>query len=401
MTVPPPVRDYPFEMADIGVSPLYARLQREEPMSRVQLPYGEPSWLAVRHADVKLVMTDPRFSRAIAQGLNQPRLRRQSTGDGIMGMDPPDHTRLRRLVGKAFTARRMNQMRDGVRGLAESLVDGLVARHAKGEPADVVEDFARLLPVNVICDLLGVPFEDRHVFRRWTEGVTNDETAKADVLFDIGGELDDYMAALVAERRKEPTDDLLGALVFARDNGDKLTDNELIVLAGAGLLTGGVETVASALPSFVYTLLTRPGLLEQLRAEPGLMPTAVEELLRYVPINTAAMFARYALEDVWVGDTLVRTGEPVLTALHAANRDPEVFDDPETIDLARAHNPHVTFGHGPHHCIGAQLARMELQESLTALLTRLPEIRLDGGPEAVEWKFGVIVRGPSALNITW
>ncbi|MEU5164579.1 cytochrome P450 [Streptomyces sp. NPDC020875] len=401
MTVPPTVRDYPFEMADIGVSPLYERLQREEPMSRVRLPYGEPSWLAVRHADVKLVMTDPRFSREIAQGLDQPRLRRQSTGDGIMGMDPPDHTRLRRLVGKAFTARRMNQMRDGVRGLAESLVDGLIAKHDKGEPADIVEDFARLLPVNVICDLLGVPFEDRHVFRVWTEGVTNDETAKADVLFDIGGELDDYMAALVAERRKEPTDDLLGALVFARDNGDKLTDNELIVLAGAGLLTGGVETVAAALPSFVYTLLTRPGLMERLRAEPDLMPTAVEELLRYVPINTAAMFARYALEDVWVGDTLVRTGEPVLAALHAANRDPDVFDDPETIDLARAHNPHVTFGHGPHHCIGAQLARMELQESLTALLTRLPEIRLDGGPEAVEWKFGVIVRGPAALRITW
>ncbi|MGW8984837.1 cytochrome P450 [Streptomyces parvus] len=392
------IRDYPFDMEDISVSAQYARLREDEPMSRVRLPFGEPSWLATRYDDVKLVMTDPRFSRAIAQGLDQPRLRSQLVGDGIMGMDPPDHTRLRKLVGKAFTARRMEKMRAEVRGLASRIVDDMVAG---GQSADIVEDFARLLPVTVICDLLGVPFEDRHVFRRWTEGVTNDETAKADVLFEIGGELDDYMAGLVAQRRKEPTDDLLGALVYARDNGDKLDDTELIALAGAGLLTGGVETVASALPSFVYTLLTRPELLKQLREEPELLPTAVEELLRYVPINTSAMFARYALEDVWFRDTLVRTGDPVLPALHAANRDPEVFDDPETIDLARAHNPHVTFGHGPHHCIGAQLARMELQESLRELLIRLPDLRLSDPPESIQWKFGVIVRGPAELRVTW
>ncbi|CAM3351193.1 cytochrome P450 [Kibdelosporangium persicum] len=398
MTVPTRVRDYPFEMRETSVSSLYAKLRDTEPMSRVQMPFGEEAWLATRYADVKLVMTDPRFSRAIAQGLDQPRLRRQSTGDGIMGMDPPDHTRLRRLVGKAFTARRMEQMRAGVRSLAARLIDDMIAN---GGSADLVEDFARLLPVNVICDLLGVPFADRHVFRRWTEGVTNDETAKADVLFEIGGELDDYMAALVAQRRKEPTDDLLGALVYARDNGDKLSDNELIVLAGAGLLTGGVETVAAALPSFVFTLLTEPGLIDQLRRDPELMPTAVEELLRYVPINTAAMFARYALEDVWFGDTLVRTGDPVLAALHAANRDPEVFENPESIDLTRKNNPHLTFGHGPHHCIGAQLARMELRESLSELLTRFPGLRLAGGPQSVEWKYGVIVRGPSRLRITW
>ncbi|MFJ5772725.1 cytochrome P450 [Streptomyces sp. NPDC093094] len=385
-------------MHETSVSPLYAQLQREEPLSRVRLPFGEPAWLATRHADVKLVLTDPRFSRAIAQGLDQPRLRRQSTGDGIMGMDPPDHTRLRRLVGKAFTSRRMNQMRAGVETLAHRLIDDMAA---KGPEADLVEDFARLLPVTVICDLLGVPFEDRDVFSTWTEGVTGEATMKGDVLFEIGDELDKYMADLVAQRRREPTDDLLGALVFARDHGDKLTDTELIALAGAGLLTGGVETVASALPSFVFTLLTRPDLLERLRRSPELMPGAVEELLRHVPINTAAMFARYALEDVRFGDVLVRTGDPVLPALHAANRDPEVFADPETIDFTRSPNPHVTFGHGPHHCIGAQLARMELQESLTALLSRLPELRLARGPQGVEWKFGVIVRGPSRMPIAW
>jgi cytochrome P450 len=398
MSVHTRVRDYPFEMHDIGVSPMYAQLRRTEPMSRVQMPYGEPAWLATRYADVKLVLNDERFSRAIAQGLDQPRLRRQLIGDGIMGMDPPDHTRLRRLVSKAFTARRLEQMRDSVRALAAKLVDDMIE---KGPPADLVEDLARLLPTNVICELLGVPFADRHIFRKWTEGVTNDETAKADVIFDLGAELDAYVAELIVRRRREPTDDLLGALVYARDNGNKLDDNELVSLAGSALLTGGVETVAAALPGFVFTLLTRPHLLAHLRREPELVPSAVEELLRYVPINTAAMFARYALQDVWFGDTLVRTGDPILPALHAANRDPEVFEDPETIHLARANNPHLTFGHGSHHCIGAQLARLELQESLRALLPRMPGLRLADGVEGVRWKYGVIVRGPSLLRIAW
>ncbi|MDT0319780.1 cytochrome P450 [Streptomyces millisiae] len=398
MTTSSEVRSYPFEMHDIGISPLYARLRAEEPLSRVALPYGEPAWLATRHADVKLVLTDPRFSRAIAQGLDQPRLRRESTGDGIMGMDPPDHTRLRRLAGKAFTARRVERMRSSIRELSHRLIDRM---EAAGRPADLVEDFATPLPVTVICDLLGVPVEDHHVFREWTAGLTDDSTARGDVLYEVGGKLEEYMAGLVARRRAEPTDDLLGALVYARDNGDRLTEDELISIAGAGLLTGGVETVSSALPSFVFTLLTHPEQLARLRREPELLPRAVEELLRYVPINTAAMFARYALEDVTFGDTLVRAGDPVLAALHAANRDPEIFEDPERLDLTREHNPHVTFGHGPHHCIGAQLARLELQEALKALLERFPELRLAEGPEGVAWKYGVIVRGPSRLHISW
>jgi cytochrome P450 len=391
-------RAYPFEMHEIDVSPLYAKLRAQEPMSRVQLPYGEPSWLATRHADIKVMMTDLRFSRAIAQGLDQPRLRRELNGDGIMGMDPPDHTRLRRLVGKAFTARRVEQMRADVRSRTARLADAMIA---KGDEADLVEDFARPLPVSVICDLLGVPFADHHVFREWTEGLTDDSTAKGDVLTDIGDALADYMSTLIAKRREEPTDDLLSALVYARDNGDKLTEDELISIAGPGLLTGGVETVSSGLPSFVFTLLTHPDELAQLRANPALMPSAVEELLRYVPINTAAMFARYALEDVKFGDVVVRAGDPVLPALHAANRDPEVFADPERIDLARNPNPHMAFGHGAHHCVGAPLARLELQESLAELLHRFPNLRLAQGREGVQWKYGVIVRGPSLLPISW
>jgi cytochrome P450 len=392
------VRAYPFDMEEISVSPVYEELLRTEPMSRVQLPFGEPAWLATRYADVKLVMLDSRFSRELAQGLDQPRMRRESMGDGIMGMDPPDHSRLRRLVGKAFTARRMEQMREGVRALSRRLIDSMIA---KGDTADIVEDLARPLPVTVICDLLGVPHEDQPIFREWTQALVSDATAKGDVLYVYGNQLEDYVAKLVAQRRAEPTDDLLGALVFARDNGDKLTETELISIAGPGLLTGGVETVSTALPSFVFTLLTNPDELALLRRRPELMPTAVEELLRYVPINTAAMFARYATEDVRFGDVVVRAGEPVLPALHAANRDPEVFSDPEKIDLTRSPNPHMAFGHGPHHCIGAQLARLELQEALSELLERFPNLRLADGREGVKWEYGVIVRGPSELRIAW
>lgn len=385
-------------MHEISVSEQYHVLQREEPMSRVQMPFGEPAWLATKYADVKLVTTDPRFSRELAQGLDQPRMRRQQMGDGIMGMDPPDHSRLRRLVGKAFTARRLEQMREGVHDLVNRLLDDM---QAHGDSADLVEELARPLPVTVICDLLGVPQEDHKIFREWTQALVSDATAKGDVLDHYGDQLDNYVAGLVAQRREEPTDDLLGALVYARDAGDKLTENELISIAGAGLLTGGVETVSTALPSFIFTLLTQPELLEQLRANPDIMPTAIEELLRYVPINTAAMFARYATEDIRFGDVVVRAGDPVLPALHAANRDPEVFADPDRIDLTRKPNPHVAFGHGPHHCIGAQLARLELQEALKAILARFPDLRLADGREGVKWEYGVIVRGPSLLRIAW
>ncbi|MFD2474488.1 cytochrome P450 [Amycolatopsis silviterrae] len=392
------VRAYPFDMHETSVSETYHQLQRDEPMSRVQLPFGEQAWLATKYADVKLVTADPRFSRELAQGLDQPRMRRQQMGDGIMGMDPPDHTRLRRLVMKAFTARRLEAMRESVRTLTHELIDAMIEN---GAPGDVVEDLARPLPVTVICNLLGVPKEDHSIFREWTQALVSDATAKGDVLDVYGDQLDNYVAQLVAQRREDPTDDLLGALVYARDAGDKLSENELISIAGAGLLTGGVETVSSALPSFMFTLLTQPELLAQLRAQPEILPTAVEELLRWVPINTAAMFARYAREDIRIGDVVVRAGDPVLPALHAANRDPEVFANPDVIDLTRSPNPHVAFGHGPHHCIGAQLARLELQEALKAILERFPELRLADGRDGVKWEYGVIVRGPSLLRVAW
>lgn len=285
-------------------------------------------------------------------------------------------------------------MREGAQRIAGEYVDAMLAA---GSPGDLVEQFALPYPITVICELLGVPFEDRAQFRIWTEGLTNttaDPMVFAEQLFG-------YMGKLVAQRRAEPTDDLLGALVKARDEGDRLTEQELLSIAGVGLLLTGVETVSTHIPNFVYALLTRPELLAQLRADRTLVPAAVEELLRMIPLNPGAMFPRYAVEDVELSGVTVRAGEPVLVSLPGANRDPEIFDNPESFDFRREQNPHVAFGHGPHHCLGAQLARMELQVALYTVLDRFPELRLADGDAGVAWKSGLLVRGPNKLMVAW
>ncbi|WKU05008.1 cytochrome P450 [Micromonospora sp. HUAS LYJ1] len=395
MTIDQEIRKYPFsEAPGIDIDPAYGLLRSTEPLARVQLPYGEVCWLATRYEDVKTVLTDPRFSRAAAQGKDQPRLREEMTYEGIIGLDPPDHTRLRKLAGKALTARRVNGIREDAQRIANEYVDDMIA---KGSPGDLVEMFALPFPITVICELLGVPFEDRAQFRIWTEGLTS----TSEQLMTYVEQLFGYMGNLVAQRREQPTDDLLGALVKARDEGDRLTEQELLSIAGVGLLLTGVETVSTHIPNFVYALLTKPELMAQLRADRSLVPAAVEELLRMIPLNPAAMFPRYAVEDVELSSGIVRAGEPVLVSLPGANRDPEIFDNPETFDFTREQNPHVAFGHGPHHCLGAQLARMELQVALHTILDRFPELRLADGDAGVSWKSGLLVRGPNKLLVAW
>jgi cytochrome P450 len=209
------------------------------------------------------------------------------------------------------------------------------------------------------------------------------------------------MAGLIAQRRERPTDDLIGALVRARDeDNDRLTEQEMVRLA-AGLLAAGHETTVTQIPNFVYVLLTHPEQLRQLRAEPDLVPSAVEELMRFVPLGVASSFARYALEDVELGGVLVRAGEPVIGSVASANRDEEVFAQPDTLDLTRSTNPHIGFGHGAHHCVGAQLARMELQVAIATLLERLPGLRFAGPEEELEWKSGLLVRGLKRMPVAW
>ncbi|SCL17277.1 cytochrome P450 [Micromonospora inyonensis] len=390
---------YPFSPPDrLNLDPRYAELRRDEPLVRVQLPYGEPAWLATRHADVRMILGDPRFSRAASVGRDEPRNVPEQRESGILGMDPPEHTRLRRVVAKAFTARRVEQLRPGTRRVAGDLVDGMIAA---GAPADLVVHLATPLPIRVICDLLGVPVSDQDRFHTWSEAIVSTTALSPERAREYVDNLLGYMAGLVEQRRTTPTDDLIGAMVRMRDSdGDRLSEDELVRLA-AGLLAAGHETTVNQIPNLVYVLLTNPEQWARLCAEPGLVPSAVEELMRFVPLGATAAFPRYAIEDVEVGGVLVRAGEPVVVSIHSANRDERVFAEPDRIDLARPVNPHIAFGHGVHHCVGAQLARMELQVVLETLIERTPGLRLAVPEPELTWKTGLLVRGLTSLPVSW
>ncbi|KIA60819.1 cytochrome P450 [Nocardia vulneris] len=403
MTAHTKVRRYPFnEPVRLDIDPLYVRLRREEPIVRVQLPYGAEGWLATRYADIKLVLSDPRFSRAAT--IDREDIPRSSAppfrADGLLGMvtmDPPEHTRLRRLAAKAFTGRRVEELRPR----AQQIVDQRLADMERNGPsADLVQDLALPLPVTMICEMLGVPARDQHRFRDFSETVLSTSAyAPADILAGRMA-LETYLAEQVARRREQPTDDLLGALVAARDNEDRLSEAELVNM-GIGLLIAGHETTANQIANFTYVLLTESGQWELLCRRPELVPEAVEELLRYVQLFSGASFPRVATEDVELGGITVRAGEAVLVYTQSGNRDEAVFTMPENLDLTRKDNPHMAFGHGAHHCIGAQLARLELQVALEALLRRFPRLELAVPVTEIPWKTGLMMRGPQALPVKW
>ncbi|MEU4772562.1 cytochrome P450 [Micromonospora sp. NPDC023644] len=389
---------YPFSDPDrLNLDPRYARLRRDEPLTRIRMPYGEPAWLATRHADVRTVLGDPRFSRAASVGRDEPRNTPRQQEGGILSMDPPEHTRLRRLVAKAFTARRVEQLRPRTREVAHELVDGMLAA---GPPADLVAHLATPLPIRVICDLLGVPVTDQDRFHTWSEAIVSTTSLSPEQAQEYIDNLLAYMGELIARRREQPTDDLIGAMVRARDADDRLAEDEVVRLA-AGLLAAGHETTVTQIPNFVYALLTHPDEWARLRARPHLVPAAVEELMRFVPLGASSAFARYATEDIEFGGVLVRAGEPVVVSIPSANRDETVFAEADRLDLTRQVNPHLGFGHGVHHCVGAQLARMELQVVLETLIARTPDLRLAVPESELTWKSGLLVRGLVAMPVSW
>jgi cytochrome P450 len=386
---------YPFNDAEgLTLDAAYSAARETTGMIRVRLPHGEPAWLATRYADARLVLGDRRFSRAMATDRDAPRLTASNQDGGMLSMDPPEHTRLRTLVAKAFTVHRVERLRPRVRELAEAILDEMLAL---GQPADLVENFALPLPVAVICELLGVPVADRPRFRVWSDAALSTSRLTAEEFEANREELRAYMRGLIERRRVEPADDLMTALVQARDERDRLSELELVDLCG-GLLIAGHETTASQIPNFVHVLLEHPDKWAELRADPNLIPAAVEELTRFVPLGAGASFPRYATEDVEVGGVLVRAGEPVLVAVGAANRDALRFGSPEALRFDREENQHIGFGHGVHHCLGAPLARAELQEALRVLLERLPGLRLAGD---IVWKTEMLVRGPRTMPVGW
>ncbi|MFI0904730.1 cytochrome P450 [Streptomyces sioyaensis] len=386
---------YPFNLAEsLALAEEYEQARNRPGLLKVQMAYGEPAWLVTRYAEARFVLGDQRFSRALGAVHDEPRQSEGRRDSGILGMDPPDHTRLRTLVAKAFTVRQVEKLRPQVRQLTQDLLDEL---EAAGPPADLVDRYALPIPVAVICRMLGVPAEDRPRFRVWSDAALSTSSLTA-AEFDANlEELRAYMRQLIEEHRQAPQDDLMTALIDARDVGDRLSELELVDLC-VGILVAGHETTATQIPNFVLALLDHPDQLALLREQPQLIGNAVEELLRFVPLGSGAGQPRYATEDVEVGGTLVRAGAPVLIAMGAANRDALRFEAPGTLDISRPANQHLGFGHGVHHCLGAPLARLELQEALGALLTRFPGLQLAGD---VEWKSQMLVRGPRVMPVGW
>ncbi|MFD7454200.1 cytochrome P450 [Kitasatospora sp. NPDC059827] len=391
-----PPLSYPFESRGLEVHPSYAEL-RERSLARIRLPYGDAAWLVTRYEDVLTVLTDPRLSLAAAMGRDQPRMRPMArVGAGLFSTEPPEHTRLRSLVAREFSARRVERLRGRTRELAGELVDALLV---KGQPGDLVEDFAIPLPTTIICEVLGIPVEDHRRLWHWAEAVLSAVTP-GEVLAVEGEAFIAYMAGVLDLRGLEPGEDLLTVLVRACREEELISEEELLSTA-CDLLIAGFVSTTNQIGNFLYQLLVNPDELRRLRENPGLIPKAVEELMRYVPLLTGFSLPRYAAADVELGGVTIRAGEAVMIATAAANRDPEVFENPERLVLDRPVNPHIGFGHGLHYCIGAHLARLELQVAIETVLHRMPGIRLAAPEDELPWKTDAMVNGLQALPVAW
>ncbi|HEY0497380.1 MAG TPA: cytochrome P450 [Kutzneria sp.] len=368
---------------------------------RVRLPHGGEAWLVRRHDHVRAVLSDPRFSRARTIGSDIPRSTEAIPSDtfpNLLSMDPPDHTRLRRIGAKALSARGIAAYEPHVQRVIDDCLDRMTDL---GPPADLMAHFAWPVAITVMCQFLGVPVEDRATFGHWADvEMTVTQYSRAEIMA-ARHQMQDYIRQLVKRRQSEPADDFLTVLVQAGHEED-LSEDEIVGF-GSALLTAGYETTANQFGLFLYVLLTHPDELARLRSDPGLLDAAVEELLRFVPFFESAVIPqpRMATADVEVGGVTIRAGECVYADLGIAGRDPLVFERPDELDLARPVNPHVAFGHGIHHCIGAPLARLELRIGLGTLLRRLPGVQLAVEESDLTWLRGGLMRGLETLPLTW
>lgn len=391
---------YPFpDDHRLAVPEEFAELRGKCPVQRISLPFGGDGWLMTKHADVKTVLGDSRFSRAATIGADIPRTAPWiAEGGDLLTMDPPEHARLRRLVASAFSRKNVEAWRPRAEQIVADLITDV---RAAGSGADLVELFSMPLPMTVICELLGVPATDRHHFQHFSELIFGGASAAMEDVENASTQLEKYLAEHVAHHREHPQDDLLSQLIAARDeNEDRLTEEELVTL-GVTILVAGHETTANELANIVYTLLSQ-NLWSYLVKHPERLDTALDELLRFIPLGGSEAMPRVATEDIEVGGTLIRKGETCFPAMISANFDEDVFPDSQTMDLERPQNPHLAFGFGPHYCLGAQLARMELRVASRALLTEFPELRLAVPTSDIPWRTpDTMIRGPRRLPVTW
>lgn len=398
--IPQQPMKYPFPDGHrLDVPPEFAELRAKCPVQRVELPYGGEGWLVTRQAEVKTVLGDPRFSRAATVQADIPRTQEWlNPGGDILSLDPPEHSRIRRLISGAFSRRNVEVWQPRIEELVGELVAGT---RAAGSPVDLVDSFSMPLPITVICEMLGVPASDQHFFQRFSELVFSGVGVPAEDVEAASDALMSYLAEHIARHRAEPQNDLLSELIAARDEDEgRLSEEELVTL-GVTILAAGHETTANAIANSVLTLLV-DGLWTELAQHPERIDTAVEELLRFIPLGGSESLPRIATEDVTLGEVTVREGEAVFPAMVSANFDEEVFTDPQVLDLERSHNPHLAFGFGPHFCPGAQLARTEIRVALATLLREFPALRLAVPPAEVPWREETaLIRGPRHLPVAW
>jgi cytochrome P450 len=382
---------------------VYAQMREHDPVYAATGPVtGNRFWFFTRYHDVQAVLKDPRFGKDTARlpeeiGRKYMPAESDPIFDAVnrhmLNLDPPDHTRLRALVHKAFTPRVIEELRPRIAQIAHDLLEEMAA----SSEANLIEVFAFPLPITVIAELLGIPAADQDKFRKWTKALLEsaDESESRESAMEFGM----YMNALADERHANPRSDILSNLVHAEEQGDRLDRMELLSMLFL-LLVAGHETTVNLIGNGMLALLTHPDQHTKLRDNPALISTAVEEMLRYNgPVETPTL--RFAMEDVdWDGHRIC-AGDILLPSLLGANRDPTVFPDPDRFDITRNPNPHVAFGYGIHFCLGAPLARMEGAIAINALLARFPNLRLNADPDTLEWSDQLLIHGLKMLPVSW
>ncbi|MDX3728076.1 cytochrome P450 family protein [Streptomyces caniscabiei] len=375
--------------------PVYAALRARGPVHRVRLPKHDAHhevWLVVGYEEARAALADPRLSKDGAK-VGRTFLDEELIGKYLLVADPPQHTRLRRLIAREFTGRRVERLRPRVQEITDSLLDAMLPRGR----ADLVESFAYPLPLTVICELLGVPEPDRAAFRNLSTEAVAPTSGESEYAAFV--QLAAYLEQLVEDKRcAPPADDLLSALIRTTDeDGDRLSPAELRGMAFI-LLIAGHETTVNLITGAVHALLTHPGQLAEVRADPSLVDAVVEETLRHEgPVENATF--RFAAEPLEIGGTVVPAGDAVMIGLAAADRDGARYPGPDRFDIHRDTRGHLAFGHGIHFCLGAPLARMEAGVALRALLRRCPDLASDGSPG--EWLPGMLIRGVRSLPVRW
>ena len=395
--------EMPLHMRREGFDPVpeMAALRDDEGVRQVETAFGMPAFLVARHADVKAVLADSaRFSNDSRRAFDAPGAPKLSAEErdrmragNLLGVDPPEHTRLRRMLTPEFTVRRMRRLEPRI---VEIVDDHLDAMEKAGPPSDLVADFALPIPSLVICELLGVPYADRESFQQRTSKLL-DISLPMDERLELGRESREYMADLVARAQAEPGEDMLGMLI--REHGHDLTTDELIGIAGL-LLIAGHETTSNMLGLGALALLRHPEQLALVRDDPAAVAPAVEELLRFLGIVHSGI-PRTTTQDVEVGGVAIPADSLVILALATANRDPRFLADGDRLDVTRDAAGHVAFGHGVHHCLGAPLARMEMRIAFPALLRRFPGLALAVPFDEVGFRAFHFIYGLRSLPVTW